>query len=84
MNYYDKSKDPSDVQYRDVNNLSVWPITQKLRINMSQRIKYTSQFNEDLIKKYSEQSEEGHFLKLMFGVLINYLKFIAIYHFYQK
>ena len=37
-------------------------------------IKDTSQFNEDLIKSYSEEIDEGYFSKLMFNIL--YLPFL--------
>ena len=84
MNYYDKSKDSSDIQYGDVSNLSGWSMSQKLPANKLQGIKDTSQFNENFIKRYNEESNEGSFLKLMFIVLINYMNFTAIYHFYQK
>ena len=84
MNYYDKSKDSSDIQYGDVSNLSGWSMSQKLPANKLQGIKDTSQFNENFIKRHNEESNEGSFLKLMFSVLINYMNFTAIYHFYQK
>ena len=57
---------------------------QKLPVNNFKWIKDNSQFNEDFIKTYNEESDEGYFLKFMFNVLKNYTNFIMIYHFYLK
>ena len=45
-------------------------MSQKLPINNFAWTKYTSQFNEDFIKNYNEESDEGYFLE----VDIQYLK----------
>ena len=37
---------------------------QKLTVNNFEWIKETSQFNEDLIKKYNEESDEGYVLEV--------------------
>ena len=37
-------------------------ISQKLPVNNFERMKDISQFNEDLIEKYNEKSDEGYFL----------------------
>ena len=47
----------------DVNNLCGWAMSQKLVINNFEWIKYTFQFNEDFIKSYNEESDEGYFLE---------------------
>ena len=60
MKYYDKNKEWSYLQYWDVNNLYGWPMSQKLPVNTFEWIKDTSQFNEDFIKNYSEESDEGY------------------------
>ena len=39
-------------------------MSQKLPVNDFEWIKETSQFNEDFIKNYREESDEGHFLKI--------------------
>ena len=57
-------------------------MSQKLPVNKFEWIEYTSQINEDLMKSYTEESDEG--LQLMLNVLKNYINFIMIYHFYQK
>ena len=54
MNDYDKNKESSYIQYWDVNNYE-W-------------IKYTSQFNEDFIKNYNEESDEGYYLEILHGL----------------
>ena len=41
----------SYLQYWGVNNLYSWAMLQKLPVNNFERIKDTSQFNEDFIKK---------------------------------
>ena len=64
MKYYGKNKESSYIQYVYVNNLYSWAISQKLPVNISERIKDTSQFNEDFIKNYNEESDEGYFLKV--------------------
>ena len=79
MKDYDENKEPSYLQYWDMNNLHGWAMSQKIPENNFEWIKDTSRFNEDFIKKYSEESVEGFFL-----ILKNYINFIMIYHFYQK
>ena len=37
-------------------------MSQKLPVNSFERTKDTSQFNEDFIKNYNEESDEGYFL----------------------
>ena len=39
-------------------------MSQKLPVNDSEWIKDTSQFNEDFIKNYNEESDEGYFIEL--------------------
>ena len=47
-----KIKKSSYIQYRDVNNLYEWAMSQKLPVNRFKWIKETSQFNEDVLKNY--------------------------------
>ena len=70
MKDYDKNKESSYLQYLDVNNLYGWAMLQKLPVNNFEWIKDTSQFNEDFIKNYNEESDEGYFLE----VDVQYLK----------
>ena len=39
-------------------------MSQKLPVNKFERIEETSQFNEDFIKNYNEESDEGYFLEV--------------------
>ena len=64
MKDYDKNKELTYLQYWDVNNLYGWAMSQKLPVNNFEWIKDTSQFNEDFIKNYNEESDKGYFLEV--------------------
>ena len=55
---YDKMKESSYLQYWNVNYLYGWAMSQKFPVNNYEGIKDTSQFNEDFIKNYNEESNE--------------------------
>ena len=76
MKDYDKNKESSYLQYWDVNNLYGWAMSQKLPVNNFEWIKDTSQFNEDFIKNYNEESDEGYFLE----VDVQYLENLHEFH----
>ena len=59
MKNYDKSKEWSYLNYWDLNNLYGWAMSKKLPVNNFEWIEDTSQFNEDYIKNYNEESDEG-------------------------
>ena len=59
MKDYDQNKESPYLKYWDINNLYAWEISQKLPLNKFEWIEDTSQFNEDFIKKYSEECVEG-------------------------
>ena len=61
----------------------IW-LLQKLLVNDFEWVEDTSQFNEDFMKSYNEESDIGYFLKLMLYILENYLTFTMTYHFYLK
>ena len=63
MEGYDKNKESSYIQYWDVNNLYGWAMSQKFPVN-NQWVIGTSQFNEDYIKNYHEESDKGYFLEI--------------------
>ena len=63
MKDYDKNKESLYLQYWDVNNLYVWAMSQNLPVNNIEWIKDTSQFNEDFIKNYNEEIDEGYFFE---------------------
>ena len=73
---YGKNKESSYIQYWDVNNLYGWVMLQKLPVNNFQWIKGTSQFNEDFIKNYNEESDKGYFLEVDVQYLDNDLPFL--------
>ena len=64
MKDYDKNKESSYIQYWDKNNLYGWEMSQELTANNFEWIKNTFQFNEDFIKNYNEESDEGYFLEV--------------------
>ena len=64
MKDYDKDKESTYLQYWDVNNIYSWAMSQKLAVDNFEWIKDTSQFNEDFIKDYDEESDEGYFFEV--------------------
>ena len=64
MKDYDKNKEWSYLQYWDINDLHVWAMSQKLPVNNFEWIEVTYQFNEDFVKNYNEESDEGYFFEV--------------------
>ena len=64
MKDYDQNKETSYLKYWNVNNLYGLAMSQKLTAKKFEWIKDTSQFNEDFIKIYNEESGEGYFLEV--------------------
>ena len=64
MKNYDKYKEQSYLQYWDANNLYGWAMFQKLPVNNFEWIKDIYQFNEDFLKNYNEESDEGYFIEV--------------------
>ena len=64
MKNYDKYKESLCLQYWDVNTFYGWAMSQKLPVNNFEWIEDTLQFNEDFIKTYNEESDEGCFLEV--------------------
>ena len=60
----DKNKYSSYLQYWDVNNLYGWAMSQKRPVNNFEWLENTSQFNENFIKNYNEESDKGYFLEV--------------------
>ena len=54
-------------------------MTQKLPAKNFEWIKNTSQFNEDFIKNYNEESYEGYFIEVF--IFIFYWNFIFMFNF---
>ena len=69
------------MKYWAINNLYGWTMLQMLPVNIFEWIEDTSQFNEDFIKNYNEESDEGYFLEVDVRYLENYINFRLIYHF---
>ena len=64
MKDYDKKEESSYLQHWDVNNLYGWEMLKKLSVNNFQWIEDTSQFSEDFIKNYNEESRKGYVLEV--------------------
>ena len=64
MKHYDKTRDSLYLKYWDVSDLCGWAMLQNLPINRFVWTEDTSQFNEDFIKNYNEESDEKIFLKV--------------------
>ena len=61
---YDKNIESSYLMYLYANNLYGWAMSQKLPVNGFEWIEDLSQFKEDLMKNYDENSNKGHFLEV--------------------
>ena len=61
---YDKNEESSYLKYWNVSNLYDWAMPEKILVNNFEWIKNTSQFNEDFLKRYNEESNEGYFLEV--------------------
>ena len=79
MEDYDKNKESSYLNCCDVNDLYGWAMSQKLPVNNFEWIEENSQFNEDFIKTYNEESE--FFFNSQKKI---YMNLIMTYHFYTK
>ena len=64
MKDFDKNKELSYFNYWDVNNLYGWVRSQKFPVNNFKWIEETSKFNDDFIKNYNGESDEGYFLEV--------------------
>ena len=61
---YDKNKESIYLKYWEVNNLYEWAMSQKFHVNGFKLVENTSQFKEDFINSYNEDSDEGYFLEI--------------------
>ena len=65
MKNYDKKIESSYLTYLDANNLYGWAVSQKLPVNgFMWYDDHLSDFNEDFIKNYNENSDDGYFLEV--------------------
>ena len=62
---YDKNNESSYIPHSDANNLYGWAMSQKLPVNGFKWVEKSrlSEFNEDFIKEFDEDSNTGYFLK---------------------
>ena len=66
MKDHDKNKESLYLKFWDVSNLYGWVMSQKLSVNKFEWSKDTSKFNQNFIKKFNEESDEGFFLEVDF------------------
>ena len=65
MKNYHKRIESSYLTYLDANNLYGWAMSQKLPVNGFMWYNdHLSDFNEEFIKNYNENSDEGYFLEV--------------------
>ena len=64
MKNYDKDMEPSYLDYLDANNLYGQAMSQKFPVNGSEWVEELSEFKEDFIKNYDEDSNKGYFLEV--------------------
>ena len=65
MKNYDKNIESLYLKYLDANNLYGWAMYQKSPVNgFMWYDDYLSDFNEEFIKNYDENSDEGYFLEV--------------------
>ena len=83
MKNYNNKIESLYLTYLDVNNLYGW--AQKLPVNgFMWYNKYLSDFNEDFVKNYNENSDEGYFLEVDVEYAKKLWSSIKNYHIYQK
>ena len=63
MNDYDKKR-IMYLKYWDVINLYGWAMSQKLPVNNFEWTEETPQFNEDFIKNYNDEVDEGYCIEV--------------------
>ena len=64
IKHYDNNEESSYLQCFDVIILYGWTMSQKLLVNDFGWIEETSQFNEDFIRNYNEESDKEYFLEV--------------------
>ena len=80
MKDYNKNEESSYLKYWDKNNFYGWAMSQRLFT----WVEDLSEFNEDLIKSYKKESNEGYFLEPDFQYPESYMNITMSYHFYQE
>ena len=67
MTNYGKNIKSSYLMHLDANNLYGWAMSQKLPVNDFEWEKNIHKFNEDFIKNYDENGNEGYILEIDIG-----------------
>ena len=62
MKDYNKNKESSCLKYWEMNNSYGCAMQKKFPANNGEWVKDTCQFNEDFIKSYNKETDEGYFL----------------------
>ena len=60
----DKNTNSSYLTYLDANSLYGWAVAQKLPVNGLEWVEDLSQFKQDFMKNYDENSDKGYFLEV--------------------
>ena len=63
MNHFDKNKESSYLKYWDVNNLYGEKMSHKLPVADAKWDEDVSEYKEDFIKSYNDESDESYFLE---------------------
>ena len=85
MKNYNKNIESSYVVFLDANNLYGWAMSQKLPVNGFMWYNdYLSDFNEEFINNYNENSDEGYFLEVDIEYPKTLWDLIKTYYFHVK
>ena len=79
MKNYGKNTTSSYLTYLDANSLHGWAMYQKLPVNGFEWVEDVSQFKEDFIKSYDENSDKGYFLDRK--KIVNCNKLVCDFHY---
>ena len=63
MKNYNENKELPYLKYWDGNNLCGWSLSQKSPVNDFKQVEDISEFDENFIKIYNEESGKGYFLE---------------------
>ena len=76
MKIFDKNKESTYIQYLNANNFYGWDMFRKLSVNGIKRKKNVSNFDEEFMKNYDEDSNKGYILE----VDVEYPKYLHNLH----
>ena len=64
MKDYDKNKESLYLNYCNINKLYGWAMSQTLPLVGFKQVEETSQFNDNFIKRYNEDTNTGYLLEV--------------------